>query len=210
MEILPVGAELFHVDGKTNKHDKTNSFFFNNFANMPKNWVPFTICYSFIPLACAECDDSLPFSGASSICYYWAHNKIFTMVSYFYPPFQLKWTFLSSPTLEHSTNSCPSAIHGLHRSGQKRSLFTHEIYWYSVRDSQELNSFKKWTWINLFLCTPWTGLKVQLQSFLISALDGGQLSASCPGHFTHRKTPNIQRTEEGVGSTDSMGALQRK
>ena len=27
--------------------------------------------YSFIPLACAECDDSLPFSGASSIplCY---------------------------------------------------------------------------------------------------------------------------------------------
>jgi len=31
-----------------------------------------SVCsYSFIPLACAECDDSLPFSGASSIplCY---------------------------------------------------------------------------------------------------------------------------------------------
>ena len=29
------------------------------------------LCYSFIPLASAECDDSLPFSGASSIplCY---------------------------------------------------------------------------------------------------------------------------------------------
>jgi len=29
------------------------------------------MCHSFIPLACAECDDSLPFSGASSIplCY---------------------------------------------------------------------------------------------------------------------------------------------
>jgi len=29
------------------------------------------LLYSFIPLACAECDDSLPFSGASSIplCY---------------------------------------------------------------------------------------------------------------------------------------------
>ena len=26
-----------------------------------------TVTYSFIPLACAECDDSLPFSGVSSI-----------------------------------------------------------------------------------------------------------------------------------------------
>jgi hypothetical protein len=28
MEILQMGAEMFHVDGKTNKHDEANSFFF--------------------------------------------------------------------------------------------------------------------------------------------------------------------------------------
>jgi len=37
MEILPVGSEMFHVDGKTDKHDEANSFIFCNFANTPKN-----------------------------------------------------------------------------------------------------------------------------------------------------------------------------
>ena len=34
-------------------------------------YFPLNVVHSFIPLACAECDDSLPFSGASSIslCY---------------------------------------------------------------------------------------------------------------------------------------------
>jgi hypothetical protein len=36
MEIFPVGAELFHADGKTDKHDEANGFF-RNFANIPKN-----------------------------------------------------------------------------------------------------------------------------------------------------------------------------
>jgi len=27
MKILPVGAELFHADGRTHRHDKTNSRF---------------------------------------------------------------------------------------------------------------------------------------------------------------------------------------
>ena len=42
-----------------------NSFFCSN------NTHVFHVLYIFIPLACAECDDSLPFSGVSSIplCY---------------------------------------------------------------------------------------------------------------------------------------------
>jgi len=36
----------------------------------------------------------------------------------FTPHFQLKWTFLSPPTLKKPTNSCPRARHGLHLSGQ--------------------------------------------------------------------------------------------
>jgi hypothetical protein len=94
MEILPVGAELFHSDGKTDKHDEANSFFFFTILQTRLKIEFLTLfllfIHSFIPLACAECDDSLPFSGASSICYYWTHNKICTMLSYFYPHFQLK------------------------------------------------------------------------------------------------------------------------
>jgi uncharacterized protein YjbI with pentapeptide repeats len=34
MKIRPVGAELFHADGRTDRHDKANSLF-RNFANAP-------------------------------------------------------------------------------------------------------------------------------------------------------------------------------
>jgi hypothetical protein len=37
MKIPPVGAELLHVDGQTEKQDEANSrFFFCNFTNAPK------------------------------------------------------------------------------------------------------------------------------------------------------------------------------
>jgi hypothetical protein len=35
MKIRPVGAELFHADGRTDRHDEANSRF-HNFANAPK------------------------------------------------------------------------------------------------------------------------------------------------------------------------------
>ena len=55
-----------------------------NFSNLNKMWnlfVKFIIhsfIHSFIPLACAECDGSLPFSGASSIplCYVLFHATL--------------------------------------------------------------------------------------------------------------------------------------
>ena len=51
-----------------------------------------TIIHSFIPLACAECDDSLPFSGASSIplCY------VCTFSSHSSPPTILPSSLISS------------------------------------------------------------------------------------------------------------------
>ena len=60
------------------------NFFIHNlicFISLLQSWTQIFLCrevgnacsfiHSFIPLACAECDDSLPFSGASSIllCY---------------------------------------------------------------------------------------------------------------------------------------------
>jgi len=36
MKILPVGAELFHADGQTEKRDEANSRF-RNFSKAPKN-----------------------------------------------------------------------------------------------------------------------------------------------------------------------------
>ena len=37
MKILPVRAELFNADRRTDRHDETNSHF-SNFAKAPKNW----------------------------------------------------------------------------------------------------------------------------------------------------------------------------
>ena len=39
----------------------------------------------------------------------------------------------------------------------------------------------------LSLCTPQSGVEAQLHSFLTSALDGGEWSASRPGRFTFRE-----------------------
>jgi len=36
MKIRPVGAQLFHADGRTDRHDEANGFL--NFVNAPKNW----------------------------------------------------------------------------------------------------------------------------------------------------------------------------
>ena len=36
MKIRPARAELFHVDGKTDRHGEANNHF-NKFANTPKN-----------------------------------------------------------------------------------------------------------------------------------------------------------------------------
>jgi len=36
MKIRPVGAEMFHADGQTDRHDEANSRF-GNFVNAPKN-----------------------------------------------------------------------------------------------------------------------------------------------------------------------------
>jgi len=47
----------------------------------------YSFIHSFIPLACAECDDSLPFPGASSIslCYITSPSTIFYQ-PVFHPP----------------------------------------------------------------------------------------------------------------------------
>jgi hypothetical protein len=39
MKIRQVRAELFHVDGRTDRHDEANSHFFCNFTNTPKSDV---------------------------------------------------------------------------------------------------------------------------------------------------------------------------
>ena len=55
-----------------------------------EKWLSFVsifIIHSFIPLACAECDDSLPFSGASSIplCSVLLSASLFHLL-FFHPP----------------------------------------------------------------------------------------------------------------------------
>jgi len=37
IKIHPVGAELFHADGWTDRHDKARSHFFCDLANVPNN-----------------------------------------------------------------------------------------------------------------------------------------------------------------------------
>ena len=39
MKIRPVGSKLFHADGQSNRHDKSNRRFFHNAANAPKKLV---------------------------------------------------------------------------------------------------------------------------------------------------------------------------
>ena len=64
------------------------------------------LCNSFIPLACAECNDSLPFSGASSI----------PVMYFFLPPFSTNHSSILShlilPSISWSTSqSCFSKMH---------------------------------------------------------------------------------------------------
>jgi hypothetical protein len=47
MKTRPVGAQLFHADGQTDRHDEANSRF-RNFANAPKNARQCTILISNI------------------------------------------------------------------------------------------------------------------------------------------------------------------
>jgi len=49
MEILPVGAELFQADGKTDKHDEANSFFFTILQKRLKiEFLSLFVIHSFI------------------------------------------------------------------------------------------------------------------------------------------------------------------
>ena len=57
MKIRPVGAELFHSDRRTDRHDKSNNRFSKKFANAPKNSVPtahrtLSICREVIIVYC--------------------------------------------------------------------------------------------------------------------------------------------------------------
>ena len=46
MNILPVGAELFHLDGWTERHEEANMVAFLNFANTPKKYMQYyRICH---------------------------------------------------------------------------------------------------------------------------------------------------------------------
>jgi hypothetical protein len=59
-------------------------------------WFCWNIIHSFIPLACAECDDSLPFSGASSIplCYIPFPSTLFHQLVFHSPSLHLVISFL--------------------------------------------------------------------------------------------------------------------
>ena len=78
--------------------------------------------HSFIPLACAECGDSLPFSGASSIPLCYVH---------FLPPFSTIYCsilpHLILPSVSWSTfQSCCSQVHIKYSFGN--SIFFHSLY----------------------------------------------------------------------------------
>ena len=52
IKIRPVGAELFHAEGKTDRHYKSNGWLFPNFANSPNNnnieikYFPYYVLFS--------------------------------------------------------------------------------------------------------------------------------------------------------------------
>ena len=75
----------------------------NNDIFHSSHWINLQMCssflftiHSFIPLACAECDDSLPFSEASSIplCYIPFHSTHFHELLFHPPSLHLAIYFL--------------------------------------------------------------------------------------------------------------------
>jgi hypothetical protein len=82
----------------------------------------FTVPHSFIPLACAECNNSLPFSGASSIplCYILFPATLLHQL-FFHPPhfifpsisWSTSWSFLFQIHIQYSFGN---------------SIFFHSLY----------------------------------------------------------------------------------
>ena len=60
MKIRSVEAELFHSDGRTERH--MTSLFFRNFANVPKNCIQLTFRYL------VGCEGTWPVSHTDSMC----------------------------------------------------------------------------------------------------------------------------------------------
>jgi len=52
------------------------------------------------------------------------------------------------------------------------------------------------------------GGEVQLHSLLISALDEGEWSTSCPGRTAGAKNPDTHLKGDGVGTRAGLGDLQ--
>jgi hypothetical protein len=81
-----------------------NYFVYDNNINITKCWLK--LINSFIPLACAECDSSLPFSGASFIplCYVLFPATLLHQL-FFHPP------SLHLASISWSTSQSCSKIH---------------------------------------------------------------------------------------------------
>ena len=62
---------IIHKSFKSSPSTRVSNLFHQRAKTVIVGWLPGSFIHSFIQLACAECDNSLPFSGASSIplCY---------------------------------------------------------------------------------------------------------------------------------------------
>jgi hypothetical protein len=59
MKFLPVGIELFHADGQTDKHMTKLAGAFRNFANALKNKLGVSrMCRFFCDPGCAKCHET--------------------------------------------------------------------------------------------------------------------------------------------------------
>ena len=72
----------YHYSNKKSSPNPTQHLYYRQ----PQLYV--TSIHSFIPVACAECNDSLPFSGASSIplCYVFFFLATLPHQLFFHPP----------------------------------------------------------------------------------------------------------------------------
>jgi hypothetical protein len=65
------------------------------------------------------------------------------------------------------------------------------------------------TIINYHVMKMHRGVKVQLHAFLISALEGGELSVSCPTHFTPREgAPDTNWIGDRVGPRAGLDTVE--